>query len=172
MFLNQLKLFVAKQIVNKSLSNVKLQHFQSKIKTVGLLVDETQMQSAQFLLQKLLDQGITLENISVLIFKDVISKTESIHFPSISYQDMNWLGRISKHEVISFEACTFDILIDFYDVEKIPLLAITQNSKAHFKVGFASIDQRLHHFFIATSHEKKEVFINELLKYLKILKKI
>ncbi len=172
MFLNQLKLFVAKQIVNKSLSNVKLRDFQSKIKTVGLLVDETQVESTQFLLKKILNEGIAIENISILVFKDVISKTESIHFPSFCYEDMNWLGRVSKHEVSSFEASPFDILIDFYDTEKVPLLAITQNSKAHFKVGFASIDQRLHHFFIGSKQENKEEFATELFKYLKILKKI
>jgi hypothetical protein len=64
------------------------------------------------------------------------------------------------------------MLISYYDFEKAPLMIITQQSKASFKVGFSTIDKRLNHFMIDTNVEKQEVFTNELFRYLKILNKI
>jgi hypothetical protein len=52
------------------------------------------------------------------------------------------------------------------------LLAVSNQSKAGFKVGFASIDKKLNHFIINTTAEKHEEFMTELVKYLKILNKL
>jgi hypothetical protein len=51
-------------------------------------------------------------------------------------------------------------------------LQITRNSKAQFKVGFSSIDKRLNHLMIKTQIINHSVFVTELFKYLKLLKKI
>jgi hypothetical protein len=65
-----------------------------------------------------------------------------------------------------------DLLINYYDTEKVALLLVSNLSKASFKVGFASIDKRLNHFMIDTNAENYIVFMSELFKYLKILNKI
>ena len=64
------------------------------------------------------------------------------------------------------------MLISYYDVEKPPLVLVTLQSKAKFKVGFSTIDKRLNAFMITTVAEKHGEFVAELFKYLKILKKI
>jgi hypothetical protein len=66
----------------------------------------------------------------------------------------------------------FDLLISYYDTEKPLLVLITNNSKSKFKVGFSSIDSKWNHLMINTSVKKHDVFVYELIKYLKILKKI
>jgi hypothetical protein len=63
-------------------------------------------------------------------------------------------------------------LISYYDVEKPALLLTTHYSKALFKVGFASVDKRLNHLLIETTAENYKIYLKELFKYLKILKKI
>ena len=75
-------------------------------------------------------------------------------------------------ELNAFEATPFDLLISYYDTEKAALLLFTHLSKASFKVGFSNIDSRLNHFMINTKAENYKVFVDELFKYLKILKKI
>ena len=77
-----------------------------------------------------------------------------------------------KKEVKNFIAEPFDLLINYYDTEKVALLLVSNLSKASFKVGFASIDKRLNHFMIDTNAENYIVFMSELFKYLKILNKI
>jgi hypothetical protein len=49
---------------------------------------------------------------------------------------------------------------------------VSNQSKALFKVGFASIDKKLNHFIINTTAENHTVFMSELVKYLKILNKL
>ncbi|HCQ14581.1 MAG TPA: hypothetical protein DIU01_15210, partial [Flavobacterium sp.] len=71
-----------------------------------------------------------------------------------------------------FTNASFDLLISYYDIEKAPLILVTNLSKANFKVGFASVDKRLNHFMIDTNAENYKVFIEELFKYLKILNKL
>jgi hypothetical protein len=66
----------------------------------------------------------------------------------------------------------FDLLINYYDVEKALLLLITRNSQANIKVGFSTIDKRLNYLIIDTKIENHAIFTHELFKYLKILNKI
>jgi len=64
------------------------------------------------------------------------------------------------------------LLISFYEQKQIPLVIVTHQSKADFKVGFAEVDKRLNHFMINTAMENYTIFVEELFKYLRILNKI
>ena len=79
---------------------------------------------------------------------------------------------INNKEVRDFVESEFDWLISYYDIEKAGLMQVTNLSKARFKVGFSSIDKRINHFMIDTNAENYEIFVTELIKYLKILNKI
>ena len=66
----------------------------------------------------------------------------------------------------------FDLLVNYYDVNKSGLLLLSTKSKAKFKVGFDTVDKRVNHFIIKTLVENYNEFVLELFKYLKILNKI
>ena len=101
-----------------------------------------------------------------------LKKNEVFDYPTFSHNDLSWHGTVDKREVKDFIAEPFDLLINYYDIEKVALLLVSHQSKASFKVGFASIDKRLNHFMIETNAENYKVFMDELFKYLKILNKI
>ena len=82
---------------------------------------------------------------------------------------MSWHATVDKKEVKDFIKEPFDLLINYYDTEKVVLLLVSHLSKASFKVGFATVDKRLNHFMIDTNAENYKVFMDELFKYLKIL---
>ncbi len=172
MFLNFLKDFSTKKIVKNSLSNAKLVPSSNKIKTVGILFDESYFYEKEALVNELVSSGIQAENIEILVFKDVIKKNEIIEYPVFTQKDFSWTATIDKPEVRAFTEKQFDLLINYYDVEKAVLLLVSQLSKASFKVGFSSIDKRLNHFMITTNAENYKVFADELFKYLKILNKL
>ena len=172
MFLNYLKDFSTKKIVKKSLSNVKHLASDSAIKTVGIIFDETYFYEREAMVQELIQNGIAEADIQVLVFKNKIKKNEVFDYPIFSHKDLSWHGTVDKKEVKDFIAEPFDLLINYYDVEKVALLLVSHQSKASFKVGFASIDKRLNHFMIETNAENYKVFMDELFKYLKILNKI
>ncbi len=172
MFLNQLKDFIAKKIVKKELSNAKLASAEGAIKTIGILFDETYFHERESLVAELVANGIAPENIEILVFKNKIRKNETIDYPAFSHKDFSWTATIDKAEVKEFIARKFDLLINYYDTEKAPLLLVSHLSKAGFKVGFSAVDKRLNHFMIDTNAENYKVFSDELFKYLKILNKI
>jgi len=172
MFLNYLKDFSTKKIVKNSLSNAKLVSSSNLIQTVGILFDETYFYEREALVAELIRNGILENNIEILVFKDKIKKNESFDYPMFSRKDFSWTATIDKPEVVDFITKPFDLLINYYDTEKSALLLVSHLSKAHFKVGFSTVDKRLNHFMIDTNAENYQIFSDELFKYLKILNKL
>lgn len=172
MFLNYIKELLSKKIVKNSITNVSNHSNELNIKTIGIIFDENYFHEKNDLINELTKRGINDNQCKILVFKNKIKKNEVFNYPIFTYRDLSWNGNILKNEVQEFSNQPFDLLINYYDTEKTPLLAITNQSKASFKVGFSTIDKRLNHFMIATNAENYKVFIEELFKYLKILNKI
>jgi hypothetical protein len=172
MFLNYFKDFSTKKIVKNSLSNVKHLATEKAIQKVGIIFDESYFYEREGMVEALIQNGIAETDIKVLVFKDKIKKNEVFDYPVFSQKDLSWTGTIDKENVKDFVKQPFDLLISYYDTEKVALILVTHLSKANFKVGFASIDKRLNHFMIDTNAENYKVFMDELFKYLKILNKL
>ncbi len=171
MFLDYLKGFSVKKIVKNSLLNVKNSLFLSDIKTVGLIVDESYFKDTQSLINEIVVNGIAKENIELLLFKSKVPVDFGIKTIKLESSHLNWKAQITNKEVIEFLEKDFDLLVNYYDVEKAILLVVTHQSNAKFKVGFSSIDKRLNNLMITTNLENYKVFVEELFRYLKILNK-
>ena len=171
MFYKIIKNFFLKKNVTKRLLKEKNQLVQQKITTVGLLVDETYFSNTEGLVEQLISQGIEKDKITVLIYKDKIKSKELIASPFLSLKNISFAGEIDKTEVLNFLDTPFDLLINYYDVNKYALLLLSIKSKANFKVGFDTVDKKVNHFIIKTLVDEYEMFTLELFKYLKILNK-
>jgi len=172
MFLNYLKEFSVKKILKKDLHHVNSSSFVDKIKTVGLLVDESYFTETKFLVKELVSNGILEENIEVIVYNNKLKSNNDYPKTVFGSKHLDWKGDIVHKEVNEFINKEFDLLVSYYDIEKAILLIVTHNSKAKFKVGFSSVDKRLNDLMINTNVENYKVFIHELIKYLKILKVI
>ena len=172
MFYNIIKNFFLKKNVTKKLATQNLSGSNDKVLTVGVLVDETYFNETSQLVERIVSQGIQESNISILVFKDKIKKKEVINEPFLSLKNISLSGEINKKEVNDFIETPFDLLINYYDVNKSALLLLSTKSKAKFKVGFDTVDKRVNHFIIKTLVEDFNEFVLELFKYLKILNKI
>ena len=172
MIVSYLKNFITTRIVKKGLSNGKCISSENSIQSVGLLLDEGAFFEKNALLEELVRNGIQKHQIKVLIFKDKINKHEVFDAPFFCSKDLSWSATFDKLEVNTFLDQHFDLLINYYDVEKTPLVVVSNASNANFKVGFSSVDERLNHFMIKASVGDYSLFVAELFKYLKILNKI
>ena len=143
-----------------------------RVSTVGILVDESYFTDTSQLVERIVSQGIDINNISVLVYKDKIKKKEEIKEPFLSLNNISISGEIDKKEVNDFINTQFDLLINYYDINKSGLLLLSTKSKAKFKVGFDTVDKRVNHFIIKSLVEDFNEFVLELFKYLKILNKI
>lgn len=172
MFYNIIKNFFLKKNVAKRLTNQNSLASNDKIGTVGILVDETYFSETSQLVERIISQGIDADKVSVLVYKDKIKKKEVINEPYLSLKNISFSGEINKKEVSDFIETPFDLLVNYYDVNKSALLLLSVKSKAKFKVGFDTVDKRVNHFIIKTMVENFNEFVLELFKYLKILNKI
>lgn len=172
MFLNNLKNFLAKNSVKKLLSDTKHIYSDGYIKKVGLIVDETEGLQKQNILDLLVKHNIDAKNITVLRFKKSINTTEKLSTDLFCYNDIDWFGNFKKASITDFIAQPFDMLINYFENEKTPLMHVALQSKAKFKVGFSSVDHRLNQIIIRSNPANYTIFVTELFKYLKILNKI
>lgn len=172
MFLNYIKDYFLKRILKNSLQNVKSVSSTLPIQTVGVLVDESYFHEKEALVEELVVNGFSGNNIEIIVYRDKLKKNETYSQPTFSTKHLNWKTEITNPIVNDFINEKFDLLISYYDVEKAILLNITHNSKALFKVGFSSVDKKLNHLMINTNAENYKVFVHELFRYLKILNKI
>ncbi|WP_264563887.1 DUF6913 domain-containing protein [Flavobacterium sp. N3904] len=172
MFLNYLKNLILNRKIKKSLTNVKANNFSGSIKTVGLFIDESCFFYKEKLIDEIVKNGIDINNIKVILYKESFEKKEVFTYPTFGLKDFDFNARINLKEINAFINEDFDLLINYYDIEKPVLLLLTNNSSAKFKVGFSSIDKRLNHFMIAVNAQDYSVFTQELFRYLKILNKI
>ena len=74
MFLNYIKNFFTQKTVKKSLSNVKHAEADQKIKTIGIIFDESYFYEKDALVQELIGNGIDESQISILVFKNKTKK--------------------------------------------------------------------------------------------------
>ncbi len=172
MFLNYLKNIFTKKRVKKALENVDHANSGDKVKTVGIIVDESYFRDKDEVISALTDRGIDEQDVHLLVYKNKIKKSDAFDYPVFTPRDLSWRATFEKSEVRDFADREFDLLINYYDIERPALLIVSNLSRACFKVGFASVDKKLNHFMINTDAENYQVFMDELFKYLKILNKV
>ena len=172
MFSKIIKDFFLKKIISSKLSSANLEVPVDKIQTVGVIVDESYFSDIDLLKKELEQYGVEEKNIQILLFKKKVSKKEIVKELFFTRSNVKFNGEIDKLEVNSFLERPFDLLINYYEVERSSLLLVSKASKAKFKVGFSTIDKRVNYLMINTSVNQYKGFVSELFKYLKILNKL
>lgn len=172
MFSKIIKDFFLKKIISSKLSSANVEVSVSKINTVGIIVDESYFTNIDLLKKEIEQYGVKNNNVEILLFKKKASKKEGVKELYFTRSNIKINGEINKQDVNVFLEQPFDLLINFYEVERPSLLLVSKVSKAKFKVGFSTVDKRLNHFMINSSVSQYKEFISELFKYLKILNKL
>jgi hypothetical protein len=172
MFSNKIKNFIIKNNVKKKLTNAKHIDSNTTINSIGIIFDESELNEKENIIIEIKKMGFQSNQIEFIVFKNKIDKKETFDYQVLSWKDVALNGVFTSPIANQFVNKKFDLLISYYDTEKASLLLLTYLSKANFKVGFSDVDSRLHHFLINVDIKKHKIFVEELFKYLKILKKI
>ena len=172
MLLNIFKEWLINRKIKNNLFKTKRSTNSNPIKTVGLLIENNYYKEHKIIIDQLQKNGIDPRKVDVLVYKDTIKKTDKIASSSFESKNLNWDGTIGNIEVNFFLEKKFDLLISYYDSDTLILKLATHHSNADFKVGFSSINKQLNDLLINTEGKNQLLFINEVIKYLKILNKI
>ena len=111
------------------------------------------------------------KNVKILTFFQENKKLESsILNKSYTQKDIGSFGSFS--EVLEvFCATKCDVLINYFDQNDIHLKIVSLRCDKQISVGFNSIEHELNDLIIDVSTKNKNVFANEVKKYLKIIYK-
>ena len=171
MFLDYLKGFVIKKAIDKSLSADVVATDVHKIKTVGIVVDQTFLNFIPRLKQNLLAYGIKDDTIEIIVRNSNLKAENVDKYDTFNASMVTWNGAFLESPIKKFIEKDFDLLISYYQ-EKPVLMLVSSLSRASFKVGFSSIDKRINNLIIDASAADYSIFDQELFKYLKILNTI
>ncbi|MEZ4779619.1 MAG: hypothetical protein R2786_09590 [Flavobacteriaceae bacterium] len=156
-----------RNLINRDTSQIN-----SKLKTLGFLVDEMVFQEFDKLFDFSKAFGLQPKDVKVFSFLEVKKKLPTLQQNQINNKDFSWKGEIQNQNAKEFLECDFDILVGFYNGKHPFLDFMISESKAKFKVGFKDADLRLYDLLIAVSTNDLTTFTSELKKYLTLLNKV
>jgi len=142
------------------------------IKKIVVLMEEPQLFHSSAMLTKLQKEfKVPLVNIQLLVFKPYEKGEQYMDF-ELSEKDFGWFGSLKSNKLQEFVKNEYDLLINYGFEENLYWNMITLHSLSKFKVGFTSKDDSLYDLSISDAQRDLEVLTTEMIKYLKILKKL
>lgn len=161
-----------KKVTERNLAHRDLSQLNSRLKTLGFIVDEKLIQDFEPLYDFYVDFKLLPKDVKVFTFIEVKKKLPSLLQNQVQCKDFNWKGEMHNQNASEFLDKDFDVLVGYYEGKHEFLDAMISQSNAKFKVGFAGGDKRLFDLLISVKPNEIETFKIELKKYLKILNKI
>jgi hypothetical protein len=170
-----LKVFKEKsnqKYINKTLSTRKVIVNDSKIKTIGVILNSEEFSDFEAFRNFFKSLQLQPNNTKIIaLLQDSLESNE--HWDTyFDLNDFGWKGRFKNLDLQTFVDKKFDLLISYYKTQHLELNMITAASKASFKVGLSNEDQRFYDLIIDCEPKDFSTFIIELNKYLTVLNKI
>lgn len=112
---------------------------------------------------------ISESDIKVVVFQRKL-RNEKETDDIITPKDFGWYGKIDSEKLKKILTNNYDLLINYSKVDNVYLNLLLLHCKAAFRVGFAHMDKRLYDLLIRCEPHEIDLFHEELIKYLVILK--
>lgn len=153
----------------KELAKRKIQH-NSKIKTVGILMDMNRTIDLQFIREIASQLNVSPSRVHVmapvgLLEIENAKRTKMLFFDQ---KKLSWTAKLSEQQE-RFCDFSFDILINYFNLPHSLLNVLSARSKANFRVGFVGLDPRLNDLIFDFKPSEKALFLSELPKYIKTI---
>ncbi|WP_247672643.1 hypothetical protein [Aquimarina sp. MMG016] len=140
------------------------------LKTLAVLLDASKAINILSVVKLANELGVKSDKLKVVGYKEDQKELEDDK-DAAYYNDKSFgmNGAVKSGSLNEFINEDFDVLINFYDEDKLELNYVAVASKAKLKVGFAEVDNRINDLIIGSTTNDTNLFIAELKKYLKIL---
>ncbi|WP_430611916.1 DUF6913 domain-containing protein [Flavobacterium sp. JP2137] len=170
MFLNILKYKALKKSATQQLFQGQEIDLKGRIKEVGIILNHKDFSNKEALVWELGLRNIQADQIFFLISQADVTALKARE-TAVKSTDFDNRAHLKNEAVRAFVAKPFDLLISYYDVDDALLLWCTAHSKAKFKVGFSNVKLNSNHLSLQLEIEKFKSYIDELFRYIEILKK-
>lgn len=141
------------------------------LKSVGLVFDLTGVEKKEYFLRYKEELGVKDLNFQSLVCLQNPKEKDQHEGLVFTLSDISLTGKIKNAEVRDFVGREFDLLISFVEKESKASEFIVKKSHAGLKAGRQQTSKELYDLTISSEIEEVAVFIREVDKYLKILRK-
>ncbi|MEM0574694.1 MULTISPECIES: DUF6913 domain-containing protein [Aequorivita] len=161
-----------KKHIEKNLSKRDFSKRNEPLKSLGFVVDEAFYNDFEKLYEFGTSLGLQPKDVKIFSFVETRKKLPSLRQNQITNKEFTWRGEIKSKNAQEFLEVPLDVLIGFYPGKHEYLSAMVVQSKAKFTIGFKGADERLYDLLLAVAPDNLDDFKSEVIKYLKIFKKI
>ena len=144
----------------------------NKIESVGIIVNLSEFDDFEIFRIFFEELKLNPNKIKIAGFTDDPKLVEFSNELLYSEKQIGWRGKIKDNGLKTFINTPFDVLISYYKDDNLELNLISALSKANFKVGISNYDERLHDLILEVDTKEIDIFKQEFIKYLTILKKL
>ncbi|MCG2459967.1 hypothetical protein K8352_04355 [Flavobacteriaceae bacterium F89] len=142
------------------------------ITSLGCIVDLDLFDDSNVFYDFVDEFSLRPNSVKIIGYKNYYDKNSPYATPVFSDKDLGWNGKIENGYALEFLNREYDLLINYYNEDKLLLQLMTLKAKSRINVGFDGVDENLNDLIIKTSLKDFKTFKAELKKYLIILNEI
>jgi hypothetical protein len=167
-----LDLKIAAALKRRSPGGIDADFFSNKAPgKIGLILDSEDLELKESFQRLKEEMGVSDRDFHVITCKNKRLKNDIFHGPVFTHRDLSWNGKIKNGEVELFLEHDYHLLINYTEEENKLALLLVSLCRAALKAGRGTAAEDLLDLSISCPAGEPEVFIEELKKYLKIIKK-
>ncbi len=139
------------------------------IKTLACIVDPSFPISIDNFIDLSNSLGLKEKDFKIITFqrnRNIFNVFSSLN---MTPECVSFYGNLNGKDSLEFISFEYDLLINFFKSNRF-LALLSSKTNAKFRVGFESADSRLNDLIFSQKIKKYNVFKNEIIKYLKMIK--
>ncbi len=172
MFFKRFKTLLLKKNITKILKSRTKNFHDGKVNSIGVIFDYDSYHDYIFFQDLMTDIGVMKNKTKFIAMIDLEKDRPNSWDAFFSLKNFDWLGRPKSVEIDEFVNQPFDVLISYYNSNKLELNLVTALSKSNFKIGLTDDDARLNDLVIHIDPLKTDIFKTEIIKYLTHLNRL
>ena len=163
-----LKNYFLKNQIQKNLKSLKkyFANINGNISKVGCVIDMDVVKDVEPLLQLVKYYNLRPENYIFLGYRQKSQQTHSNGIPFLTDKEISWQGKIRNYHADRLSEQEYDVLINYFNEPKLPLLLLSSSIKAKLRIGFQGIDEKFNDIIVNCKLEEETIFTAEVKKVL------
>ncbi len=170
MIRNGIKLSAAKRRISKLVEEKDREKYKVPVRSVGIIADLKNIKAFDVLEQLRKQFNIKSKNFKTLLYAENHQDIKDYSGLRYSLRDIDMKASIKNDELEQFTLERVDLLITFAEENNTAVHLITAFCKAGIKVGRYRKNEALYDIILQAENDR-ELFAEELLKYIKHFKK-
>lgn len=141
------------------------------ISKVGCIIDMDIIKDVDPLMELVKYYNIRPENYIFLGYKQKSEETHTNGVPFLIDKEISWQGKVRNYHADRLSEQEYDLLINYFNQPKLPLLLLSSSIRAKLRIGFDGIENKFNDVIINCRLEEESIFASEVKKVLATIMK-